>query len=151
VSLLNLEEQRLADEAETTTLVPNGIYTCRVREVGPYGTGKSLVWKFRIADGECAGREVWAFTGLSAKSIFKTKQFLSALGFPLDAERAQIEGSPCRVVVTVETRADTGEPANKVKRVFAYDGAELPEEAAATDDFPAEFASPSDDDEEELI
>lgn len=127
MSLLNPNEQREAAQAPDAALVPNGIYVCRVSEVDRWSTGSSLVWKFRIQPGqECAGREVWSWTGLAAGSIFKTKEYMAALGFDLDAERAQIIGTPCKIAVAIEARSDTGEPSSKVKKVFPYDGPPLP-------------------------
>jgi hypothetical protein len=147
-SLLNPNEQKAAENVESNALVPNGIYAARVSEVSRWTTGTSLVWKFKIAQGQPhAGREMWTWTGLKDNGIFKTKEYLSALGFGLDAAPEAIIGTPCKIAVAIEARSDTGEPANKVKKVFAYEGPPLPAdpEPTGTDDFPAEFGDDSDD------
>jgi hypothetical protein len=149
-SLLNPNEQKAAENVESNALVPNGIYSCRVSAVERWSTGTSLVWKFKIAQGQAhAGREMWTWTGLKDNGIFKTKEYLAALGFGLDAPAAQIIGTPCKIAVAIEARSDNGEPANKVKRVFAYDGPELPPDPQPTgkDEFPAEFG----DDDDALV
>jgi hypothetical protein len=147
-SLLNPNEQKAAAEAPSSSLVPQGIYACRVSAVERWTTGTSLVWKFKIAQGQPhAGRELWTWTGLKDNGIFKTKEYLAALGFDLAAPAVKIIGTPCKIAVAIEARSDTGEPANKVKRVFAYDGPELPadpEPVVNDDDIP--FGDGDDDD-----
>jgi len=146
LSLLNPNEQQAAEKAESSSLLPPGIYTCRVKEVSRWRTGTSLVWKFRVAKGQpLAGREVWSWTGLNDDSIFRTKEYLAALGFDLTASEDEIEGTPCKVNVQIEARTDTGEPANKVKKVFAYSGPELPEEDAEFTDDDIPFGDADDD------
>ena len=148
-SLLTAEEQQVAQEAPEFALAPEGIYICRVFEVDRWVTG-SLVWKFRVAKGQkYAGKQFWTWTGLKAEGIGRTKAYLTALGFGLNAEPDDIVGTPCKIQVAIEARSDTGEPANKVKRVFPYDGPELPDEYGNSDIDDAFGAEPSDD--EKLI
>ncbi len=152
--LLSIEEQRAAESAPTFSLIPEGIYICRVAGVDRWSAGigedpqgKSLRWIFRIVKGQpYEGRDLWTWTSLKAESIGRTKQYLAALGFGLDASSDEILTTPCKVAVTVETRTGTGEPSNKVKRIFAYDGPELPREFDP-DDGGREFLS----DDEALI
>jgi len=143
--LLTSEEQKAAESAAESGLFPDGIYTCRVSDVERWSTGTSLCWKFRIAKGQKgAGHEFWTWTGLKESGIWKTKEILTALGFSLDADPDDIVGTPCKVMIVTEARTDTGEPSNKVKKVFAYDGPELPNEY---DDSDTGFG----DDEEDLV
>lgn len=143
--LLTAQEQKSAAEASSSGTYPEGIYVCRVLEPERWTTGKSLVWKFRVAKGEkYAGKEFWTWSGLEPESIWKTKEILTALGFDLSAEPREIAGTPCKVHVTVETRKDTGEPTNRVKKVFPYDGPELPSEYEAEED---PFNGPASSDE----
>ena len=135
-SLLNAEEQKAAAEAKSSGgLQPAGKYICRVFEVGRYEGGNSMLWKFKVAKGQPkAGHEFWDWTGLSADAIWKTKAHLTALGFGLDAGASAIEGTPCAVFVEIKARTDTGEPANKVVKIVAYDGPPLPEEDPVASD-----------------
>jgi hypothetical protein len=148
-SLLTADEQEAAEKAPERALAPEGIYICRVKEVERWSTGTSLRWIFKVAHGQrYAGKEFWAWTGIKAETIGFTKTYLAALGFSLDADPDDIAGTPCKIRVTVEARTDTGEPANKVKQVFPYDGPPLPEEPSSFDaGIPAEFG-PSDNGDE---
>lgn len=129
-TLLNQDEQQAAAEAPEYGLLPEGLYLCRVREVERWSSGISLCWKFEVADGPYAGREVWTWTSLRHESIGRTKTYLAKLGFGLDADPAEIVGTSCHVRVTIEPRSDTGEQANRVKQIHPYQGPPLRDEAA---------------------
>lgn len=128
MSLLNPAEQKAAEEAQSSQVVPAGIYTCRVFGVERWSNGTSLVWKFKVAKGQpLAGKEFWDWTGLGDKGIWKTKAHIMNLGFPLTAGEDEMVGTPCKVFVEVGTNKDTGDPKNVVKKVIRFDG-ELPDE-----------------------
>lgn len=139
MSILDPTEQETAEQATENGLLPEGEYQARIYAVEKWKSGTSLVWKFRVAPGQPgAGEEVWDWTGLTAKGIWKTKQRFSILGLPLDADEEQACG--LAVTLVVEIGDFQGEPKNRVTSLTRYEGEIAPEpvvaQKPADDDIP---------------
>jgi len=148
--ILTASEQKAAETAQEWSVAPEGMYVCRVTGICRWqsgvgevpmddAAGTSLCWTFKVAKGQpLAGREFKTWTSLKPDSIGRTKGYLTTLGFGLDAEPDDVLGTACKIEVVVEfdNRPDhQGEKQNKVKRIFAYDGPDLPGDYAFEDPF----------------
>ncbi len=135
MGLLNDNEQAAAAAATKGTVLPAGSYLGHITGVEKWKNGTSLLWKFKVAQGQdMAGREVWSWTPLSEKGIFRTKERFAQLGIPLDADEDQIEGLPVQVTVAVEINPANNEPRNQVTAMAPYTGDDLPPDPVANPD-----------------
>lgn len=123
MSILDPSEQKAAEAATEAGILPAAQYKCRIVGVERWKSGTSLVWKFRIEkDQPGAGREVWDWTGLTERGVFKTKERFDALGVALDAEEKELLGVPVTVAVEPGINDATGEPKNKIVSVARGEG-----------------------------
>lgn len=137
MGILSDIEQAQAAAAVEGGLVAEGIYACRITGVERWTSGTSLVWKLRIEQGQDgAGRELYDWTGLSERGIWKTKERYEALGVPLDAGEEEFLGMVVKVSVEVGINDQTGAPKNKVVSVTRGEGEAKPvaEPVTAEDD-----------------
>jgi len=126
------EQEAVANAKDTRAVAPAGFYLCHVTGVERWTTGKSLVWKYKVGEGDWVGKEFWEFTGLEEASIWKTKERFESLGFPLSAEEREIVDTVVRVTVEEGINQKTGKPTNPVTAVVRV-LVDLPEEAPAAD------------------
>jgi len=134
MSILDPNEQESAEKATEKGLLPEGEYTARIYAVEKWKAGNSLVWKFRVTPGQSgAGEEIWDWTGLTVKGMWRTKQRYSALGLSLDATEEQACAVPVTITVEIGTNEQTGEPKNKVTALAPYKGDLAPEPEKKTD------------------
>lgn len=132
MGLLNDNEQQLAATASENGVLPAGEYTGTIAGVEKWSTGTSLVWKFAIE-----GREVWDFTGLTEKGIWRTKSRFSDLGVPLNAGEEAFVGMPVKVTLEVGVNSTNGRDKNTVEAIERLPGdfvAEAKEKLGAVDD-----------------
>jgi hypothetical protein len=135
MAILSDAEQTAVAEATEGGLVEAGTYICRIVGVEKWKTGTSLVWKFRIApDQPGQGREIYDWTGLTDKGVWKTKERFELLGVAFDADETAFLGMPCQITVEVGTNEQTGTAKNKVTSVEKYAGAIAAEEPQPSDD-----------------
>ena len=154
--ILDQDEQTAAENAvDTRAVAPAGNYLCRITEVSKWTTGKSLVWKYRVGEGDWTGKEFWEFTGLEEAGIWKTKERYASLNFPLSAEEAEMVDTIVRVTVEVGFNQRNGKETNPVTDVVRV-MADLPAEAPSTAKIDADIddafgpAPDADDDGEPL-
>ncbi len=132
MSILDPNEQQTAEQSTENGVLPEGEYTARIFAVEKWKSGNSLVWKFRVAAGQLgSGEEIWDFTGLTAKSMYRTKQRYAALGLSLDASEEQACAVPVTLTLEIGENENTGEPKNKVVSLVRYEGELAPEPASA--------------------
>jgi len=117
MSILNDNEQALAASASENNVLPAGEYTGSVVAVEKWNTGTALVWKFSIE-----GQEVWDFTGITEKSIGRTKARYAALDVPLNASEDAFIGMPVRVTLEVGTNTTNGKEKNTVTAIERLPG-----------------------------
>jgi hypothetical protein len=138
MSILNDNEQAQAAAAVEGGLVAEGVYACRITGVEKWKTGTSLLWKLRIEPGqEGAGRELYDWTGLTERGIWKTKERFEALGVELSAGEESFLGMPVAVTVEIGTNDQTGAAKNTVVSVVRGEGglvAEAVEKLDAVED-----------------
>jgi hypothetical protein len=135
MSILDPNEQQTAEQATENGLLPEGEYTAHITAVEKWKSGTSLVWKFVVAPGQPgAGEDVWDWTAITPKGIWRTKARYAALGLTLDATEEQACAVP--VTLTVEIGDYNGEPKNKVVGLVRYEGelAAAPVAAVKPDD-----------------
>jgi len=136
MSILDPNEQQTAENTTENGLLPEGDYIARICAVEKWKSGTSLVWKFELVAGQDgAGEDIWDWTAITKKGMFRTKQRYAALGLTLDATEEQACAVP--VVLTLEIGEYNGEPKNKVAGLVRYEGELAPEpESAGDDDIP---------------
>jgi hypothetical protein len=123
MAILSQQEQAAAANATESGLVPAGLYRCRIVGVEKWKSGTSLVWKFRVEkDQDGAGHEIFDWTGLSERGVWKTKERFAALGVELSADETAFLGMPVQILVEVGLNDQTGEPKNKVVSVVRLPG-----------------------------
>lgn len=129
MSILTPSEQSAAESANEAGILPEADYACRIVGVEKWKSGSSLVWKFRLDKGQPGeGREIYDWTGLSERGIWRTKERFLILGVDLDAGEEAFMGMPVMIHVEVGTNEQSGEPKNKVTAVTRVAGG-LVEEA----------------------
>jgi hypothetical protein len=107
------EQEAVATSKNIRDVAPEGNYLCRISEVSKYTTGKSLVWKYKVGEGEWTGKEFWEFTGLGDDGMWRTKARFASIDKPLSADASEIEGMVVRVSVEIGAN-QRGEPKNNV-------------------------------------
>ena len=134
MSLLDLQQQEQAANAVEGGLLEEGVYKCRIVGVEEW-KGTSLVWKYRVEPGQDgAGRELWAWTPLTEKGIWRTKELFAALGKELDADETAFLGMPVVVTVELGTNSQTGAAKNEVVDVVRGEGEAVAEAAPGDGD-----------------
>lgn len=138
-------------ESKAFTLIPDGQYEANVYEVKMKmsTTGNQMIsWNFSIVEGPAKGRRVFANTSLVKKALWKLREVLEGLKYPIPEHKFAIDfdelvGRPCILEVTHEVGTD-GKDRNVVSKVLPSareakaiipvepDTAKMP----PTDDFP---------------
>ena len=132
MSILNDNEQAAAAAASENGVLPAGEYTGTINAVEKWTSGTSLVWKIAID-----GREVWDFTGLTGKGIWRTKARFADLGVGLDAGEEAFIGMPVKVSLEVGVNTQSGKDKNTVTAIERVRGdffAEAKEKLEAVED-----------------